>query len=136
MWPGIVRMHDQSPFISLSTPLHAESWNDLGEKISDIAGGREHLFSWHRIAWDQQLGIHGDSRLMSWISITHLVTVPWYFCKDCYNQNSWKCECWARFRFNHQPPTRRSKLSGFDRFNTPGDRILLLVLKFKRVHMY
>jgi hypothetical protein len=35
-------MHDQRPFTCLSTPS-----NDLGENISDIVGGREHLSFWH-----------------------------------------------------------------------------------------
>jgi hypothetical protein len=41
----IVRMHDQPPFASLSTPN-----NDLGEHTSNIAGGREHLSFWHSMA--------------------------------------------------------------------------------------
>jgi hypothetical protein len=34
----MVRVHDQFSFSSLSTPN-----NDLGENISDMADGREHL---------------------------------------------------------------------------------------------
>jgi hypothetical protein len=39
------RMHDQPPFTALSTPS-----NDLREIISDLVGGREHLFFWHDMA--------------------------------------------------------------------------------------
>jgi hypothetical protein len=57
MWPCIVRIHDQRPFTSLSTPS-----NDLGETISDIISGREYLSFWHDMTWHQQLGIHGDPK--------------------------------------------------------------------------
>jgi hypothetical protein len=46
---------------NLLLPLSTPS-NDLGENISDIIGGREHLSFWHTIAWHQQFKIHGDSR--------------------------------------------------------------------------
>jgi hypothetical protein len=45
-------MHDQPPFTSLSTPS-----NDLGENISDMIGGLDHLSFWHDISNLESMGI-------------------------------------------------------------------------------
>jgi hypothetical protein len=59
VWPCIVRIHDQPLFTSLSTPI-----NNLGESISDIVGGCEHLsfgmasMTWNPWGFQKNIGIN------------------------------------------------------------------------------
>jgi hypothetical protein len=60
-------MHDQLPFTSLSTLS-----NDLGENISDILGGREHLSFWYGINNLEVMGIP-DERQHQFRALNHVL---------------------------------------------------------------
>jgi hypothetical protein len=49
---------------SFHLSLHSTQSNDLGERISDMTGAREHFFFWHGMTCHQRFEIHEDSRRM------------------------------------------------------------------------
>jgi hypothetical protein len=74
MWSWIVRMHDQPPFPSLSTPC-----NDLGENISEIWRLGYSRRSWTSLllARHQEIGIQGGSRrTYHWFRTLNCVLIP------------------------------------------------------------